>query len=219
MESINNLFQTALEHIPASSFSWVNLFILVGIAAVCYGILEFIWTITDLDCSDFGVMHEGLARCGLIILSFIVALMIGRQYDLVNHNLLPVQENYHLAEPAKIKQSITEISKNYPYVLKISSDDVLNDDTTQTEYFIFSDSAAKVQKLNNQLNNADGDDLIFLTPSKSVTVVKAEFNANTMVLKNYKVLNQSVGLKASNWNVNFHNTSQLKPNDFKLSDN
>lgn len=219
MTNINNLFQTALEHISTtSSISWENLLILIGIAAVCYGILAFVWTMTNLDCSEFGIMHERLAQCGLIIISVIAALVIGRHYDLVNHNLMPVQENYQITEPSKVKQNITKISKDYPFVLKITSNDIFNNEHTQTEYFVFSDSAAKIQKLNNQLNDSDGDNLVFLTPSKSLIIVKAEFDTNTMMLKNYKVLNQSVGLKSGKWDVNFHNTSQLKLNDFKLTD-
>lgn len=218
MTSINNLFHALINNQITESFSGGNFIFLLAIFVVCYFLLKFIF-----DVSSWFIFRENVGRVICIIISLLVTLTFGRYTDMVNKHFIPVYTNYATTQPAKADQAITDINKDYPYFLKIiPSDDNVSIGDTTNEYFVFSKTTNQIKNIHNKLTSLSwiaNDNLIFLKPDKSTVIVKATYDAETNAIEKYEIMKKSVGLKIKNWDANYKNTSQLKLNDFKLTDN
>lgn len=207
MSNITTLFQTLLQHKMIEVFSWLSLMKILFIGIVSFTFLYLLINLTNW----FKNRKVQVFVC--LIISLIPIFILGRFSGVLSKTGEPVKQTYEVTCPQKVKSSVSEIAKEYPYVLIANSSSIDSDETEQTQYFVFSNSSKQIESLDDKFSN-ESSDLAFLKSSKSTVIVQATYNSDTEMLKSYKTMSQ-VGLSTNNWNAQFANTGQLNLSNLK----
>lgn len=210
MSAINTLFQTLLQHKMIEVFSWSSLLKLLFLGCV---IFLFLYVLT-MPIHFFKTIKVRIFIC--LIISFISIFTIGRCAGILSKIGEPIKQKYEVTCSQKVKSSVSEIAKEYPYVLIVNTSSDDPDETEQTQYFVFSNSSKQIESLDDKFEN-DSSTLAFLKSGKSTVIVQATYNSDTEMLTKYKTV-QQMGLSTYNWNSQFINTSQLNTSNLKFDD-
>lgn len=207
MSNINTLFQTLLQHKMIEVFSWASLMKILFTGIVIFIILYLLINLTNW----FKSRKVQVFVC--LIISLIPIFILGRFSGVLSKTGEPIKQTYKVTYPQKVKSSVSEIAKDYPYVLIVNSPNADPDETEQTQYFVFSNSSKQIESLDEKFED-DSSTLAFLKSSKSTVIIQAQYNSDTEMLKSYKTVSQ-VGLSTNNWTTQFINTSQLNTSNLK----
>lgn len=207
MSNINTLFQTLLHSKMIEVFSWSSLMKILFIGIVSFTFLYLLINLTNW----FKNRKVQVFVC--LIISLIPIFILGRFGGVLSKTGEPIKQTYQVTQPEKVKQSVSEIAKEYPYVLIVNSPNADPNATEQTQYFVFSNSSKQIESLDDKFSN-ESSDLAFLKSSKSTIIIQATYKSDTEMLKNYKTVSQ-VGLSTNNWNAQFANTGQLNTSNLK----
>lgn len=188
-------------------FSWSSLMKILFI-----GIVSFIFLYLCINLTNW-FKNRKVQVFVCLIISLIPIFILGRSAGLLSKTGEPIKQKYEVTQPQKVKSSVSEIAKEYPYVLIVNSSSIDSDETEQTQYFVFSNSSKQIESLDDKFSN-ESSDLAFLKSSKSTVIVQATYNSDTEMLKSYKTMSQ-VGLSTNNWNAQFANTGQLNLSNLK----
>lgn len=207
LSAINNLFNSLLHSKLVEVFSWSSLLKILFI-----GIVSFIFLYLLINLTNW-FKNRKVQVFVCLIISLIPIFILGRFGGVLSKTGEPIKQKYEVTQPQKVKSSVSEIAKEYPYVLIVNSPNSDPDATEQTQYFVFSNSSKQIESLDNKFEN-NSSDLAFLKSGKSTVIVQATYNSNTEMLTRYKTVSQ-VGLSTNNWNAQFANTGQLNTSNLK----
>lgn len=207
MSEINQLFNTLLHSKMIEVFSWASLMKILFI-----GIVSFIFLYLCINLTNW-FKNKKVQVFVCLIISLIPIFLLGRFSGVLSKTGEPIKQKYEVTQPQKVKSSVSEIAKEYPYTLIVNTPSPDPDETEQTQYFVFSNSSKQIESLDDKFEN-NSSDLAFLKSGKSTVIVEATYNSDTEMLTKYKTVSQ-VGLSTNNWTTQFINTGQLNTSNLK----